>query len=398
MRRTELLQEVRKMRFEEAYGGWRRGHLTQEEAGELLGMSGRNFRRYIERYREEGEAGLLDKRLTQASNRCAPVDEVLALCDLYSERYSGWNVKHFYGFYRREHQGLRSYTWVKNKLQEKGLVKKAKGRGKHRRRRERKPLEGMMLHQDGSTHEWVPGRQWDLIITLDDATSRHYSMFFVEEEGTASSFRGMRDVIEACGLPCSLYTDRGSHYWHTPKAGGPVDRKNLTQFGRAMKHLGIEMIPAYSPEARGRCERMFDTHQKRLPRELALHGITEMEAANRYLAEHYLPAFNAEFAVPAAVEGSAFVAWFGGDLDNILCEKHERVVNKDNTVSFKGMKLQIPADEYRCHYVKARVRVHCYPNGDMAVFHGPRKLAEYDANGDWTTHSQATAGLRQAKG
>jgi hypothetical protein len=381
----------------EVYERWDRGYLTQEEAGELLGMSGRNFRRYVERFREEGEAGLLDKRLTRASNRCAPVDEVLALCDLYSDRYSGWNVKHFYSFYRREHAGCRSYTWVKNKLQERGLVKKAKGRGKHRRRRERKPMEGMMLHQDGSTHEWVPGREWDLIITLDDATSRHYSMFFVEEEGTASSFRGMREVIEPCGLPCSLYTDRGSHYWHTPKAGGPVDRVNLTQFGQAMKHLGIEMIPAYSPEARGRCERMFDTHQKRLPRELALHGITTMDQANRYLAEHYLPAFNAEFAVPAAVEGTAFVAWFGGDLDNILCEKHERVVSKDNTVSFEGMKLQIPADKHRCHYVKAKVRVHRYPNGDMAVFHGPRKLAEYDRNGCLKTDQQAPARLQRTR-
>jgi len=397
MRRTELLQEVRKMRFLDAYDRWQRGYLTQDEAGELLGMSGRNFRRYIERYREEGEEGLLDKRLAQASSRCAPVDEVLALCDLYSERYSGWNVKHFFSFYQRRHGGTRSYTWVKNKLQEHGLVQKAKGRGKHRRRRERKPMEGMMLHQDGSTHEWVEGKQWDLIITLDDATSRHYSMFFVEEEGTASSFRGMREVIERHGLPCSLYTDRGSHYWHTPKAGGPVDKKNLTQFGQAMKHLGIEMIPAYSPEARGRCERMFATHQERLPRELAAAGITTMEAANRYLAEHYMPAFNEEFTHPPEVEGSAFVAWFGGDLDNILCEKHERVVSKDNTVSFQGMKMQIPADKHRCHYVKAKVRVHCYPDGDMAVFHGPRQLARYDSTGK-LKESQAPAGLQRKAG
>ncbi len=383
------------MRFLEVYERWERGYLTQEEAGELLGMSGRNFRRYIERYREEGEAGLLDKRLTQASNRCAPVDEVMALCDLYSGRYSGWNVKHFHWFYRREHGGLRSYTWVKNRLQERGLVKKAKGRGKHRRRRERKPMEGMMLHQDGSTHEWVPGRQWDLIITLDDATNRHYSMFFVDEEGTASSFRAMREVIEGHGLPCSLYVDRGSHYWHTPKAGGPVDRKNPTQFGHAMKQLGIELIPAYSPQARGRCERMFDTHQKRLPRELALHGITDMEAANRYLAERYMPAFNEECAVPAQVEGSAFVAWFGGDLGNILCEKHERVVGKDNTVSFKGIRLQIPADRYRCHYVKVRVRVHVFPDGSMAIFHGPRMLAQYHSTGK-IKETQATASLQQA--
>ena len=386
------------MRFLEAYDGWRRGHLTQEEAGSLLGMSGRNFRRYIERYHDEGEAGLLDKRLVQASNRAAPVDEALALCDLYSGRYSGWNVRHFHRFYRRHHGGSRSYTWVKNKLQERGLVKKAKGRGKHRRKRERAPMEGMLLHQDASTHEWVAGRKWDLVITLDDATSWHYSMFFVDEEGTNSSFQGMQDVIEEHGLPSSLYTDRGSHYWQTPEAGGSVDKVNLTQFGRAMKQLGIEMIPAYSPQARGRCERMFDTHQKRLPRELALHGITDMDEANRYLAEHYMPAFNEEFAVRPAVEGSAFVPWIGGSLDDILCEQHGRVVSNDNTVSFRGMKLQIPASDYRCHYVKVRVRIHRHMDGRMSIFHGPRKLAEYDADGALISNSQATAGLQKATG
>jgi len=385
------------MRFMEVYERWERGYLTQVEAGELLGMSERNFRRYLQRYRAEGESGLLDRRLNQASHRCAPVDEVLAMCDLYSSRYEGWNVKHFYSFYRRDHGGGRSYSWVKHHLQARSLVKKASGRGKHRRKRERAPMEGMLLHQDGSTHEWVPGRMWDLIITLDDATNRHYSMFFVDEEGTSSSFRGMRTVIERHGLPSSLYTDRGSHYWYTPRADGPVDKHHLTQFGRAMRQLGIEMIPAYSPQARGRCERMFSTHQGRLPKELAAAGIASMEEANRYLAEHYMPAFNAEFCVPAAVDGTAFVAWFGGPLEDMLCEQHERTVSRDNTVSFEGMKLQIPADEYRCHYVKARVRVHRYMDGRMAIFHGPRKLAEYDRTGHLTTDSQATAGLLRAK-
>ncbi len=376
------------MRFYESYDGWQRGHLTQEEAGRLLGMSGRNFRRYLERYREEGEQGLLDKRLTQASNRCAPVDEMLELATLYESLYWGWNVKHFYSFYKREHDGMRSYTWVKNKLQEKRLVRKAKGKGKHRKKRDRAPMEGMMLHQDGSTHEWVPGKQWDMIITLDDATTTHYSMFFVEEEGTDSSFRGMREVIVVHGLPSSFYSDRGSHYWYTPEAGGKVDKHNLTQFGRAMKHLGIEMIPAYSPEARGRCERMFATHQERLPRELAAAGITDMEAANRYLQEKYMPAFNEEFTVPPSVPSSAFVAWFGGSLDDILCEQYERVVAKDNTVHFEGKRLQIPADEYRCHYVKAKVRVHRYMDGRMAIFHGPRRLAVYDQKGDQLEYKQ----------
>lgn len=365
------------MRFYEAYNGWKRGHLTQAEAGRLLGMGERNFRRYVERYHDEGEAGLLDKRLTQASHRCAPVDEVLRLTDLYSDRYNGWNVKHFHSFYVREHEGERSYSWVKQELQKAGLVKKAKGKGKHRKRRERAAMEGMMIHQDGSDHEWIAGVRWDLIITLDDATSTHYSMFFVEEEGTDSSFKGIRDVIEEHGLPSSFYSDRGSHYWHTPEAGGKVDKVNLTQFGRAMKHLGIEMIPAYSPEARGRCERMFSTHQERLPKELALLGITDMDAANRYLKEEYMPAFNEEFSVKPAIEEKAFVKWFGGSLDDILCEQYERTVNKDNSISFMGRSLQIPADEYRNHYVKARVRVHRYVDDSLGIFHGPRKLAEF---------------------
>ena len=230
-------------------------------------------------------------------------------------------------------------------------------------------------------HEWVPGRYWDLIITLDDATSEHYSMFFVEEEGTASSFRAMAEVITEWGLPSSLYTDRGAHYWHTPEAGGKVDRRNLTQFGRAMRQLGVEMIPAYSPEARGRCERMFGTHQGRLPKELAARSIDTLCGANRYLAEHYRPAFNAEFAVPAAEAGTAFVPFIGPGLADILCEQIGRTVGRDNCVSFENLKLQIPAQAHRRHFTKVRVRVHRYPDGCLAVFHGPRKLADYHSDG-----------------
>lgn len=380
MRRTEWLQETRKMRFEEAYEGWQARRLTQEEAARLLGVGERTFRRYIDRYEEAGLEGLIDKRLEQVSQRRAPVDEVLAVTERYRRRHLGWNVKHFYAWYRREGGG-RSYSWVKNTLQRAGLVTKAVKGDTHRTRRERAPWPGMMLHQDGSTHEWVAGQQWDLIVTMDDATNEHYSMFFVPEEGTASSFQGVREVIVSRGLFSSLYTDRGSHYWHTPESGGKVDKVNLTQFGRAMKHLGIEMIPAYSPEARGRSERAFATHQGRLPQELAAAGIATLEAANRYLEEVYRPAFNAEFQQPAREEGSAFVPWIGGSLDDILCEQYERTVGHDNWVRFEGITLQIPPDRHRCHYVKAKVRVHCYPDGSLAVFHGPRKLANYDTEG-----------------
>ena len=380
MRRTEMLQEIRKMRFEEVYFGWSESRLNQEEAAQILGVCDRTFRRYIDRYEEAGISGLSDKRLTQASFHRAPVDEVMAVAERYASRHRGWNVKHFYSWYRRD-EGGRSYTWVKNTLQSRGLVSISAKRGAHRKRRERAPLPGMMLHQDGSSHEWVLGKKWDLIVTMDDATSEHYSMFFVEEEGTDSSFQGARDVIVQKGLFSSLYTDRGSHYWYTPKEGGKVSKTQLTQFGRAMKHLGIQMIAAYSPEARGRSERAFETHQDRLVKELAFHEITDMNAANRYLTKVYLPAFNAEFMQPPLEEGSAFVPWKGDDLDDILCEQDERTVSADNCVSFERMILQIPANQYRCHYVRVKVQVHRYPDGSLAIFHGPRKLADYDQRG-----------------
>ena len=368
------------MRFEETYEGWNAGRLTQFEAARILGMCERSFRRYLLRYETEGLEGLIDRRLEQASHRRAPVDEVMALTEQYRTRHSGWNVKHFHGWYQRA-GGSRSYTWVKKRLQEAALVPKAKKRGAHRKRRERSALPGMMIHQDGSTHEWVVGQKWDLIVTMDDATNEHYSMFFVDEEGTASSFRGVHDVIASRGLFSSFYSDRGSHYWHTPEAGGKVDKNNPTQFGHAMKRLGIEMIAAYSPEARGRSERAFGTHQGRLPQELALAGITDMEVANRYLQEVYRPAFNTEFSQSAPEEGSAFVPWIGGNLDDTLCEQYERTVSADNCVRFETLILQIPADRHRCHYIKVKVRVHRYVSGHLALFHGPRKLADYDEKG-----------------
>ena len=380
MRRTEWLQETRQMRFEEAYGGWQERKLTQEEAGRLLGVSQRTFRRYVERYEDSGLEGLRDKRWMQPCSRKAPGAEVQDVVERYRARHQGWNAKHFYSWYRHD-AGLRSYTWVKTTLQEAGLVARAKGKGAHRKRRDRSPWPGMLVHQDGSTHEWVAGKRWDLIVTLDDATNEHYSMFLVEEEGTLSSFRGVKETIEARGLFCAFYSDRGSHYWHTGEAGGKVDKKNLTQFGRAMKQLGIEMIAAYSPEARGRSERAFATHQGRLPKELALAGITDLEEANRYLSEVYLPHYNAEFTRPALEEGSAFVGLQGVDLDDILCEQYARTVGKDNCVQFERRVLQIPADRHRCHYVKATVRVHRYPDGTLALFHGPRRLARYNAQG-----------------
>ncbi|MGH8702016.1 MAG: ISNCY family transposase [Burkholderiales bacterium] len=380
MRRTEWLQETRKMRFEQAFEDWNEGRLSQEEAACLLGVCARSFRRYVQRFEAAGLDGLIDQRLGQVSQRRAPVDEVMALTERYRRRHTGWNVKHFYAWYRTD-GGSRSYTWVKLRLQDADLAPRGQQRGAHRQRRERAAMRGMLVHQDASTHEWVAGCRWDLVVTMDDATSEHYSMFFVEQEGTVSSLRGVRDVIGAAGLFAALYTDRGSHYWFTPAAGGKVDRTQPTLFGQAMQRLGIEMIAAYSPEARGRSERAFRTHQERLPKELTLAGIGDMDAANRYLAKTYRPAFNREFAQPPREPGSAFVPYIGPPLDELLCEVHERVVGNDNCVQFERLTLQIPADTHRCHYVKVRVKVRRHIDGMLSIAHGPRVLARFDAQG-----------------
>lgn len=369
------------MRFTELFEVWQEGRLTQQEAALVLGVCERSFRRYSVRFEDDGLEGLIDRRLGQVSHRRAPVDEVMGLAELYRARYGGWNVRHFHSWYRREHEGVRSYSWVKKELQAQGLVERSARRGAHRKRRECAALAGMMLHQDGSRHEWVIEMLWDLIVTMDDATNEHYSMFFVEEEGTASSFTGVSEVIAEHGLFASFYSDRGSHYWYSPEAGGKVDKTRPTQFGRAMAQLGIQMIAAYSPEARGRSERAFRTHQDRLPKELAAAGITDMEQANRYLREVYQPAFNAEFAHSSREPGTAFVPFIGTHLSEILCEHFERTVGNDNCVRFEGRVLQIPADRHRCHYVKAKVRVHRYPDQRLAVFHGPRCLARYEPDG-----------------
>jgi hypothetical protein len=369
------------MRFEEAYEGWSLGHLTQAQAALLLGQCERSFRRHIERYQTDGLDGLLDRRLSQVSKRRASGAELDQVVALYKSGFAGWNVAHFHSKYKAETGGARSYSWLKTVLQGAGVVKASRRRGKHRIKRERAPLPGMLVHQDASTHHWIAQEVWDLVVTMDDANGEHTSMFFCDQEGTASSFHGIGQTIARYGLFASLYSDRGSHYFTTPEAGGKVDKVNLTEVGRALKQLGIDHIAAYSPEARGRSERAFQTHQGRLPQELARAGITDMDSANRYLEQIYRPGHNREFCVASTLPGTAYVPFLSGSLPDILCEQHERTVGNDNCVSFAGLSLQIPADELRYHYVRARVRVHRYVDATLAIFHGPRKLASFDARG-----------------
>ena len=383
MVRVERKQDRRMKKFRDVLSGWETGRLSQLEAAEVLGCSERQFRRHRDRYEADGEEGLKDKRLGRAQAKAIPFDEAERMLGLYRTTYRGWNVAHFHEHGRRDHNFTWGYTWTKTQLHAAGLVVTATTRGPHRRRRERKPWEGMMLHQDGSKHAWLDGQpDMDLIVTMDDATSTIYSAFLVDEEGTASTFEGLMEVFGAHGLPSSLYTDRGSHYFTTPEAGGPVDKVHKTQVGRALLHLGVNHIPAYSPEARGRSERMFGTLQDRLVKELALNGICDVEVANRWIKATYLPDHNARFAKPAAQPGSAFTPGTTFEqLQDALCVVEGRVVSKDNTVVYGRLRLQLPPSAGRAHYVKANVTVREYPNGALAVFHGPRCLARYDSAG-----------------
>jgi transposase len=382
MRRSEALQGVRMLRFRDILCRYESNEFNQMEAAELLGVSERTFRRWCQRFEDDGEAGLLDRRLGKASGKRVPLDREQEVETLYRTRYSGFTARHFHDHLVRDHHFNWGYTWTKSFLQSKGLVEHAKRRGAHRRKRPRRPLPGMMLHQDGSRHEWLAGHDaMDLIVTMDDATSAIYSAFLTPEEGTASTFQALSEVFARHGLPLSLYTDRGSHYFLTPEVGGPVDRKRPTQVGRALAHLGVDHIAAYSPQARGRSERVFQTLQDRLVKELALAGITTVEAANAFIRDIYVPAHNARFSVKAEQEGTAFVAIPGVDLNEILCIQEERQVGNDNTVTFHRHRLQIPPGPLRPHFVKARVKVRQYHDGSHAIFHGPRCLGRYDAAG-----------------
>jgi transposase len=371
------------MRFTDVLGRTERSELSHMEAAELLGISERTFRRWRDRHRESGLEGLADRRLASSLRR-APVAEIERMLGLYHDIYRGFTVKHFHEQLVKRHNYVLGYTVTKLHLQRAGLVQRAKTRSAHRKKRPRRPMVGMMLHQDASTHAWLPGdaRKYDLVVTMEDATGALYSAFLVDQEGTASSLRGLREVVAAHGLFCSLYTDRGSHYFFTPEAGGKVSKTMLTQVGRALSQLGIEHIAAYSPQARGRSERVFLTLQDRLPKEFRLAGIATVEAANVWLRDTFIADYNVRFAVGAEQEGSAFVADAAGAWREILCVQEERTVGNDNTVKWEGLSLQLPPSRLRQHFAKTTVKLHAYPDGSCAVFWGPHRLGDYDARGE----------------
>lgn len=357
--------------------------LTWIEAAEIAGMSVRNMQRKRQAYIDFGYNGLADRRRGKASYHRVPMATAEKVLALYQERYFDLNVRHFHEKLRQEHQIEISYSWVKQALQGAGLVAKRRRRGPHRRRRERRPLPGMLLHIDGSKHRWLGGERWhDLIVILDDATGEIYYAQLVEEESTRTVMRALREVIESKGLFCALYSDRGSHFFVTPKAGEAVDRHRLTQVGRAMRELGVQMIAAYSPQARGRSERNFGTWQGRLPQELRLAGITTKEEANRFLKDRYIGEFNALFTVKAAERGTAFRRSGRGDLDWVFTVQTERVVANDNTVAIGARSWQIDKTRFRHTLAGCTVTIHEHLNGNISIHYGPHVVAAFDVNGE----------------
>ena len=366
--------------------------ITWWQAAEIIGISDRSMRRWRERYEEHGYDGLFDRRRGQPSPKRVPLATVEQVLGLYRNRYFDLNVQHFHEKLGEQHGIELSYTWVKQALQGAGLVKRGRKRGVHRKRRPRRPLPGMLLHIDGSRHRWFQDERWyDLIVILDDASSEIYYAQLVEEESTATVMAGLREVVERKGLFCALYSDRGSHFWLTPKVGGKVDAHRLTQVGRALRELGVQMIPAYSPQARGRSERSFGTWQGRLPQELRLHGITRLEEANRFLREDYIAQFNARFQVAPAQRGSAFLPCPRKNLDLIFSLQFERTVNRDNTVSFQNLQLQIERVQWRGTLAGCTVMVHQHLDGTISLTHGPHRLGSYSAQGVARTSTQNAA-------
>lgn len=356
--------------------------ITWTQAAEILGMSDRNMRRYRNRLEKGGYDGLIDRRTQRPSPKRIPMADLEKVLTLYRERYFDFNVRHFHEKLRDEHKINFSYTWVKNALQEAGLVARSKKRGRHHKRRPRRSLPGMMLHIDGSTHAWLGAGfgRFDLVSVMDDATSEIYYGRFVDEESTETVMAALHAVIKKQGVFCSLYSDRASHYVVTPKGATKPDRSLRTQVGRALEQLGIEIIPANSPQARGRCERSYGTLQGRLPQEMRAAGVDSITAANAFLTA-YLEKHNTQFAVAAAEQGTAFVPYSGSELDKIFSKHHERVVGNDNVVSFGRLKLQVERQTFRFSMARCRVLVCEHLDSTISVWYGPNLLGRYAADG-----------------
>lgn len=372
------------------------GQITWIQAAEILGCTARHLRRMREGYEKFGFTGLFDGRVGKPSSRRIPIATVEEVLRLYREEYFDFNTRHFHERLHEKHLIEVSYTWTKRLLQGAGLIAKQSIRKRHLKKRERRPLPGMLLHIDGSRHQWFQDERWfDLLVILDDATSRIYYAQLVEAESTRSVMTALRAVIEGEGVFCALYSDRASHFFTTPKAGEPVDRQALTQVGRALRELGIQLIPAYSPQARGRSERSFRTWQGRLPQELRVREITDLAVANSFLEGEYIAEFNRRFATSAAFEGTAFVPCLRTDLDRVFSIQTERIVNRDNTVKYKSLLLQIERQSWRSSLAGSRVMVYQHLDATLSLGFGAHTVGRYSKDGNPLT--QETKVKKQAQ-
>jgi len=373
--------------------------ITWWEAAEIIGVTDRTMRRWREKMEEHGYSGLVDRRKGKESDRRVPLQQAEEVLRLYRDTYFDLNIRHFHEKLKEEHNIHLSYTWVQKALQGSGLVARGRVRRKHRRRRERRPMPGMLLHIDGSKHQWFGDERWyDLIVILDDATSEIYYAQLVEEESTRTVMEGLREVIKEKGLFCSLYSDRGSHFFVTAKAGEKVDKHRPTQVGRAMKELGVQMIPAYSPQARGRSERSFGTWQGRLPQELRLAGITTPEVANQFLRMRYIAEFNDKFTVVAVEEGTAFQPTTRTDLEWVFTVQTERVVAKDNTVAIKERDWQLEKSQFRNSLAGCTVTIHEHLDGNVSIRYGPNVVGRFTADGRKRTSKPAQPAKAEGRG
>lgn len=373
------------------------GRLKWYQAAEILGISDRQMRRWKQRYERGGYDGLFDRRRLQPSPKRVALDVVRQVLTLYREQYFDLNVLHFHEKLQTVHGMTLSYTWVKTALQTAGLVAREARRGTHRKARPRRPLPGMLLHTDASTHSWIPGLEGrqDLIAVIDDATSEVYYARFVPQESTRTMLAALKAVIEWQGLFCALYTDRASHFLTTRTGRSPHRPQaatDPTQIQRALGQLGITLIPAHSPQARGRMERLWETWQGRLPQELRLAGISTVEGANAFLQETWVPFHNRTWTVPAEGEGTAFVPYIGGQLNRICAVQHDRVVGNDNCVQFGRRWFQIPQTSWRYSFAKCRVTVYEHLDGTLRIGHGPHTLGHYDAEGRLLTPASQSVG------
>lgn len=360
------------------------GEIHWFQAAEILGLSTRTMRRYRVGLEKWGYEGLFDRRRRSPSPRSVPVVEVRRILGLYRKRYRGWNVRHFYERARREHGVRVSYTFVKQALQAAGLVAKHKARGRHRRRRERRARFGEMLHIDGSKHAWLAlGREQKqtLITVIDDATSRLLYAQLWPQESTQAVLTALREVVEVHGIPASIYTDRAGWAFQTPMAGAAVSKTHLTQVGEVLKRLGIEHIPSYSPQARGRSERMNGTLQGRLVNELKATRARTIEAANAYIRDRYLATHNESFSVEPREAESAFVAAGQAPLDELFCRELVRHVGKDNVVTYGKLAMQISKQPGRRSCAGLAVILRQYLNGSWSIHRGTQLFGRYEADG-----------------